>query len=878
MNRERWYAKDLEDVEQTLDSNLETGLAKNEAEKRLEKYGKNDLKEKKKEGLLKKFINQFKDFMVIILIIAAAISGVLGEVTDTIIIFIIVFLNAILGLVQENKAEKSLEALKSMSTPNSKVLRDGSIMEVKSYNIVPGDIVLLEAGDYVPADGRIIEKASLQVEESALTGESLPVNKTVDTLADKKIVIGDRKNMVFSGSVVTHGRGKFIVTSTGMNTEIGKIATMLESQEKGDTPLQRKLAELGKKLGIIALIICAIIFLVGFFQGRPIFDMFMISVSLAVAAIPEGLPAIVTIVLSLGVQRMIKKNAIIRRLPAVETLGTASIICSDKTGTLTQNKMTVTKAYTYDRLIDVDEIDINDNEDRMLVYTGVLCNDASIEENDGEKKTIGDPTEIALVALGYEKEQFKKTLESEFKRVEEIPFDSDRKMMSTIHEVDGGYRVFTKGAIDVLINRCNKILINDNVESLNEEKKSEILEENKNLAKEGLRVLALAYKDISDIPNEVSSKNIENDLVFIGMTAMIDPPRETVKGAVERCKTSGIRPIMITGDYKITAISIAKELGIIQSEEESIDGEALEDMTDDELKENIEKYSVYARVSPEHKVRIVKAWQDKGKIVAMTGDGVNDAPSLKRSDIGCAMGITGTDVSKEASDMILTDDNFSTIVSAVEEGRVIYDNIRKSIHYLLSCNIGEIVALLTALLFNLPAPLIPIHILWINLVTDSFPALSLGVDPGEKDIMERKPRKPRESIFAHGLGLSIVIRGIMIGIVSFSAFNVGLNEDIITGRTMAFLVLSISQFANSLSVRSLDKNIFKIGILSNKYLLMSISLSGVLMLSVTLVPFLQNIFELGNLSLEQWLMVVGFSIIPFSVAEIYKTIRNRMRK
>ncbi|WP_425448582.1 calcium-transporting P-type ATPase, PMR1-type [Dethiothermospora halolimnae] len=878
MNRERWYAKDLEDVEQTLDSNLETGLAKNKAKKRLEKYGKNDLKEKKKEGLLKKFINQFKDFMVIILIIAAAISGVLGEVTDTIIIFIIVFLNAILGLVQENKAEKSLEALKSMSTPNSKVLRDGSIMEVKSYNIVPGDIVLLEAGDYVPADGRIIEKASLQVEESALTGESLPVNKTVDTLADKKIVIGDRKNMVFSGSVVTHGRGKFIVTSTGMNTEIGKIATMLESQEKGDTPLQRKLAELGKKLGIIALIICAIIFLVGFFQGRPIFDMFMISVSLAVAAIPEGLPAIVTIVLSLGVQRMIKKNAIIRRLPAVETLGTASIICSDKTGTLTQNKMTVTKAYTYDKLIDVDEIDINDNEYRMLVYTGVLCNDASIEENDGEKKTIGDPTEIALVALGYEKEQLKKTLESEFKRVEEIPFDSDRKMMSTIHEVDGGYRVFTKGAIDVLINRCNKILINDNVESLNEEKKSEILEENKNLAKEGLRVLALAYKDISDIPNEVSSKNIENDLVFIGMTAMIDPPRETVKGAVERCKTSGIRPIMITGDYKITAISIAKELGIIQSEEESIDGEALEDMTDDELKENIEKYSVYARVSPEHKVRIVKAWQDKGKIVAMTGDGVNDAPSLKRSDIGCAMGITGTDVSKEASDMILTDDNFSTIVSAVEEGRVIYDNIRKSIHYLLSCNIGEIVALLTALLFNLPAPLIPIHILWINLVTDSFPALSLGVDPGEKDIMERKPRKPRESIFAHGLGLSIVIRGIMIGIVSFSAFNVGLNEDIITGRTMAFLVLSISQFANSLSVRSLDKNIFKIGILSNKYLLMAISLSGVLMLSVTLVPFLQNIFELGNLSLEQWLMVVGFSIIPFSVAEIYKTIRNRMRK
>ena len=869
------YKVELSELIEDLRVNPEQGFTKEEVINIEKQFGKNELEGEKRTSLFKKFISQFKDFMVIILLVAAIISGIFGELKDTFIIGIVVLLNAILGLAQESKAEKSLDALKNMTIPISKVLRDGRVKEINSKDIVPGDIVILEAGDYVPADGRIVENASLKVEESALTGESLPVSKDIKIPEGENIPIGDRNNMVFSTSMVTHGRGKFIVTSTGMNTEIGKIAHMIKNEEKAQTPLQQKLEELGKWLGILALLICLSIFVLGYFQGRPPLDMFMLSVSLAVAAIPEGLPAIVTIVLSLGVQRMIKKNAIIRRLPAVETLGSASVICSDKTGTLTQNKMTATVLYTYNKVIEVDELDIKKHDVNLSITASVLCNDATIEENENEKNTIGDPTEVALIVLGYKKGLFKKDLESEMKRVREIPFDSNRKLMSTIHSYNGDYRVFTKGAPDVLLDRCSKLLTDDSLNELNDEVKKEILEQYKLMASEGLRVLAIAYKDILDIPDKITTNNIEKDLVFTGLIGMIDPPRDEVRDAVLKCKNAGIKPVMITGDYKITAITIGKNLKILNDEEEAIEGKDLDNLTEEELSNNISKYSIFARVSPEHKVRIVKAWQNNGNIVAMTGDGVNDAPSLKSANIGCAMGITGTDVSKEASDMILTDDNFSTIVSAVEEGRSIYDNIKKSIHYLLSCNIGEIIALFVAILLNLPSPLLPIHILWINLVTDSFPALSLGVEPSEKNIMERKPRDPGKSIFSEGLGLSIVIKGIIIGTVTLLAFNTGRKINLETGRTMAFITLSFSQFGNSLSIRSLDKSLFKIGFFTNKYLIGALSLSTALMLSVIFIPFLREIFELTTLAYNSWIYILLYSMLPLILGELYKKIINK---
>ncbi len=875
MEERKWYKEEIKEVAKYFEVNVDLGLSNDMVEKKREKFGPNELETENKQSLIKKFFNQFKNLMVIILLIAAIISGVLGEFKDAVIIFIVVFLNAILGLIQENKAEGALEALKKMTKPTAKVIRNGKTLQIRASELVPGDIVILEAGDHVPADGRLIESMSLKVEESALTGESLPVDKKNYALKGDNISLGDRINMVFSTSMVTYGRGKIIVTETGMNTEIGKIAKLIKSQEKLKTPLQIKLEELGKWLGIISTAICVGIFLIGYFQGREPFEMFMLSVSLAVAAIPEGLPAIVTIVLSLGIQKMIKKNAIIRRLPAVETLGTASVICSDKTGTLTQNKMNVTKVYTYNSLQDVQDVDIKNTDKKLALTIGLLCNDSSIQEESGEKITMGDPTEVALVILAQRKGMYKDVIENEMKRVREIPFDSDRKLMSTIHEYKNRYRVLTKGAPDILINRCEKILINGKEEELNNDMAKKILQVNGELSGKALRVLALAYKDLENLPNEVTSETIENNMIFVGLVGMIDPPREEVKVAVEKCIKSGIKPVMITGDYKLTAMTIAKELGIMKGNDKAIEGKELEKITDEELEANIENYSVYARVAPQHKVRIVKAWQNKGKIVAMTGDGVNDAPSLKRANIGCAMGITGTDVSKEAADMILTDDNFSTIVSAIEEGRTIYDNIRKSIHYLLSCNIGEIVALLIAILMDLPTPLKPIHILWVNLVTDSFPALSLGVDPSESDIMSRKPRNPNESIFANGLGLSIFFKGMIIGLVSLGVFYIGLVNDVKVGRTMAFLTLSFSQFGNSLSVRSLEKSLFKIGILSNKYLIFAILCSTILVLSVILIPTLRIVFDLTILNLKQWLIVLSFSIIPFVVSEIFKILKNK---
>ncbi len=878
MKEKQWYKMNIEELKEELKVEPSLGLDKEEVEERKKQFGENIIQTKEKKSLLMMFIEQFKDFMVIILIIASIISGFLGEISDTIIIILVVLLNAFLGVFQENKAEKSLEALKSLSSPTAKVMRDGKVIEVKSKDVVPGDILIIEAGDFVSADGVIIESASLMIEESSLTGESVPVEKNNQTIEEEDIPLGDRKNFAYTSSLVTNGRGKIIVTDTGMNTELGKIAEMIESQEEMRTPLQAKLDELGKLLGIGAIIICAVIFLIGFLQNRPVIDMFMTSVSLAVAAIPEGLPAIVTIVLSIGVQNMIKNNAIIRRLPAVETLGTASVICSDKTGTLTQNKMTVTKIYTYDRLVDINDVDINNNAELTAITIGLLCNDASIEEDKGERKALGDPTEVALIVAAKRQGLLKKEQEDYFERVGEIPFDSDRKLMTTINTYEKAYRVFTKGALDVLLERCNKILVGENVIQLTGDMIEEIKKVNEELSSEALRVLALAYKDISNIPDTINSEEVEGDLIFVGMQGMIDPPREEVKLAVKKSKEAGIRPIMITGDHKITAMAIAKELGILEGSQEAIEGRTLESMSEDELFNNIEKYSVYARVSPEHKVKIVEAWQKKGKIVAMTGDGVNDAPALKRADIGCAMGITGTDVSKEAADMILTDDNFATIVAAVEEGRTIFDNIKKSIHFLLSCNLGEIVTLFVSIILKLPIPLLPIHILWINLITDSLPALALGVDPAEHDIMKRKPRDPRKSIFTHGLGYMLALEGILIGILTLVAFIIGSNESLTVGRTMAFTTLSLSQLVHTLNVRSIDKSIFKVGLFTNKNLIWANLISFILMIIIILIPSLRVIFKLVMLTPVQWGIVIGLSFAILIAVELVKAIRNMKNK
>ena len=743
-----WFNKSTKEVEKELNTNIESGLNENEVNDARSKYGYNELKSKKKKSLIVKFFEQFKDFMIIVLIISAIVSGIVGVaegegLTDTIIILIVVILNAIIGVIQENKAEKSLEALKKLSNHVAKVIRNGKLEIVESRQLVPGDIVVLDTGDYVPADLRIIESINLKSQESALTGESVPVEKISDIIEDKNIGIGDRANMLFSSSLITYGRGKGIVVETGMNTEVGKIAGIINETENTQTPLQLKLNKLGKILGIVALIICVIIFVIGLLYGKEPIHMFMTAVSLAVAAIPEGLPAVSTIVLAIGVQRMVKKNAIIKNLPSVETLGSSSVICSDKTGTLTQNKMTVEMVFYNNNLAKVSDIKDKNKEFELLIDSGVLCNDTKISDN---KKLTGDPTETALIDLAYKIQKDAKNIISTHKRVGEVPFDSDRKLMTTINEYNGKYIVYTKGAVDELMKRCINYTLNGNIKDDLQEYRKIVSENNMLMANNALRVLGFAYKELDVMPTDQEIKEIEKDLTFIGMVGMIDPPREEAKEAVKKCKTAGIKPIMITGDHKLTATAIAKQLGILENDTEAITGAQLEQMPQSELEKNIENYSVYARVSPEHKVRIVKAWQKKGNVVAMTGDGVNDAPALKTADIGCAMGVVGTDVAKEAADVILTDDNFATVVSAVEEGRRIYNNILKAIQYLLSSNVGEIITLFVAILItpilastfgitdisNL-TPLLPIHILWINLVTDSLQALALAVDPPEKN-------------------------------------------------------------------------------------------------------------------------------------------------
>lgn len=867
-----WYKKSKNEILKDLDVDEKNGLSSTEALRRLEKYGKNKLETKKKKTLFKQFLSQLKDVMIYILIIAAIISAFLGEISDALIILLVIIINAVIGVIQESKAEKALDALKELSTPKALVKRDGSLKEILSEDIVPGDIVIIDAGRYIPGDLRLIDTANLKIEESAFTGESVPSEKDASFLPDKEVPIGDQNNMAFMSTLATYGRGVGVVVGTGMNTEIGKIAKMIEQEENDETPLQKKLSELGKILGFLAVGICILIFIISFFQGRDLLEMFLTSISLAVAAIPEGLPAIVAIVLALGVQRMVKKNAIIRKLPAVETLGSVSIICSDKTGTLTQNKMTITTVYTNDSYIKESEFNLNDNESKLLVDCMVLCNDATYSE----KSQTGDPTEIALLESPFKLNILKEKLEKEFKRIDEIPFDSDRKLMTTVNLVDEKKaRVFTKGALDSILSICNKISVNGKLVDFSKEYKAKVLENSNIMSDKALRVLAFAYKDISK--ENIVLDSLEKDLVFIGMVGMIDPPRLEVKDSIKLCKSAGITPVMITGDHKNTAFAIANELGIAENISQAITGHEIDKFKEEEFNEKIINYRVFARVSPEHKVKIVKAFKSHGNIVSMTGDGVNDAPSLKAADIGVAMGITGTDVSKGASDMILTDDNFSTIVSAVEEGRKIYLNIKKSIVFLLSCNLGEILTLFTAILLNWNSPLQPIHILWVNLITDSFPALALGVDKTKEDVMNNPPRNPKESIFIRSDKIQLIINGILIGGITLFAFKLGERlyaDSLIHAQTMAFVVLSVSQLFLSLSLRSNTKSAFSLGIFSNKYLVYSILLGIFLQVIIISISFIANIFKVTPLLLYDWIVVILVSLIPFAINEILKLFRK----
>lgn len=900
MENTKWFNKNVEDVEKELKTNLEKGLNDEEVKTRQEKYGLNELKTKKKKSLIQKFLEQFKDFSIIVLIIAAIVSGAVGiaegnGITDTIIILIVVIVNAIIGVTQEAKAEKSLEALQKLTDHASKVIRNGNVQVIPAKELVPGDIVLLDTGDYIPADLRIIEAINLKSQESSLTGESVPVEKNTKVIEDEETGIGDRLNMLFSSSLITYGRGKGIVVETGMTTEVGKIAGMLDSTEEQVTPLQEKLNKLGKTLGIAALVICVFIFVIGLIQGKEPIHMFMTAVSLAVAAIPEGLVAVSTIVLAIGVQKMVKKNAIVKRLPAVETLGSATVICSDKTGTLTQNKMTVEKIFINKNTFNLSDIkDINDDINK-LVYSNMLCNDTKIG-NEGE--LTGDPTETALVDMAF-KLDFDPSIYDRMPRVEEIPFDSDRKLMTTVNEINGKYIVYTKGGVDELLKRCNSYLENGEVKEDIEEYAKTIRQHNENMAKEALRVLSCAYKEIDHKPSKEEMKEIENNLTFIGMVGMIDPPREEAKKAVEKCKTAGIKTVMITGDHKITATAIAKKLGILEKEEEAITGLDLEKMTDEELAKNVRKYSVYARVSPEHKVRIVKAWQKNGEIVAMTGDGVNDSPALKTANIGCAMGIVGTDVAKEAADVILTDDNFATIVSAVEEGRRIYDNILKVIQFLLSSNVGEIVVLFLATLFtplfakwfgitNITKLeiLLPIHILWINLVTDSLPALALAFDPANSDIMQRKPEKPGKGIFTKGMSWRVIYQGAMIGLLTLIAFMIGLGtttepingltldeSKIEVGQTMAFVTLALSELVHVFNVRDNKKSIFKTKVFNNSKLIWAILASAALMIVILAIPMLRTIFSIPILPKANIIELIILIFAPIIIVEIFKLLK-----
>lgn len=861
----KFYDQTISDVEHELDTKIESGLTEAQAKERLEKYGPNKLKEAKKKSNLARFVDQFKDPMIIILLIAALISFVIAaiehdpqEFFEPILILVIVIVNAIMGVMQESKAEAALNALKNMSSPQARVIRNGSELLIDSASVVPGDIIKLEAGDYVPADARLFRSVSLKCEEAALTGESVPAEKEADAVVAANAPLGDRKDMVYSGCSVTYGTGQAIVCATGMDTEMGKIAGLLNNEQQSQTPLQIKLAQLGKYLGFLAIGCCVIIFIVGMINGLAPMELFLTSVSLAVAAIPEGLPAIVTIVLSIGVTKLAKKNAIIRNLPAVETLGSASVICSDKTGTLTQNKMTLVRAWA-DGDEDTVEITSDDPQKiRRLLALGTLCSDGSIAIEDGKEISIGDPTETSIVAAAMKNGMKKDELNTKYPRIAEVPFDSDRKLMSVISDMNGKLTVITKGALDSIIPRLKK----------GDAKRAKKL--NEQMSVNALRVLAIATKEISELPEKISSDTIENDLELEGLVAMIDPARPEAKKAVEVCRKAGIRPVMITGDHVITASAIAKELGILRPGDKAITGVELDAMSDDELDHEIENISVYARVSPENKIRIVKGWQRRDQVVAMTGDGVNDAPALKAADIGCAMGITGTEVAKGAADMVLMDDNFATIVFAVKEGRGIYANLKKVIGYLLGTNIGEVLTVFVSMLIWHKSPLISMQLLWINLVTDSLPAIALGMEPVENDVMDQKPKAKNEGIFAHGFGTRIILQGFMFGALTILSFWLGqtLTHTVRGAETMTFITLSLSQVVQAFNMRS-NHSLFRIGVFTNPKLNKAALISVLLVALVIFTPL--NIpFGLEILPWDCFFIALGLALVPLVVMECSK--------
>ena len=901
------YRLSSEEVCRQYGCDMENGLSSEEARKRLERDGFNEFTRKKHTSLAVKFLNQFKSFMILVLIAAAAVSGIVGVMngegfTDVIIILAITVVNAIIGVFQETKADKSLDALEQMSAPHCKVVRDGDVHVIATRELVKGDLVVIGTGDTVPADIRLTETANLKIQEAALTGESVPVEKDSEPIARNageepesavSVPVGNRSNMAFASCGVTYGHGRGIVTAVGKDTEVGRIASMIQSVPDMKTPMQHKLDRLGKFLAIAAVAICAVMFATGMLYGKDMLSMFMTSVSLAAAAIPEGLPAVSTIVLAIGVQRLAKRNAIVRNLPSVETLGSTTVICSDKTGTLTQNRMTVTSIYSCGSVRTLPgfagaagtELAAGERTEstlspaeKLLIRSAVLANDTEISGEEGSEQTLGDPTETALADLGLKFGIDKEELDKSLPRVAEIPFDSQRKLMTTVHRLpEGGFLVAAKGGLDELLECCTRIECIGGTRPLENKDKENAARANLEMAGQALRVLAMGYAHIDSVPEEISPESIEKDLIFLGMTGMIDPPREEAKAAVAKCRAAGIRPVMITGDHLITAEAIAQSLGIMKDGDKALSGDEIGQMTDNQLRKEAEHTSVFARVAPEHKMRIVKAYKQNGNVVAMTGDGVNDAPALKFADIGVAMGITGTDVSKEAADVVLADDNFATIVSAVGEGRRIYDNLMKSIQFMLSTNLGEILVLFIAVLCNLVTPLLPVHILWINLVTDSFPALALSFEPAEQGIMERRPIDPKQGIITRGFSLKVLFQGMLIGGLSLAAYLIGMQSEaatssaqaLATARTMAFATLAFSQMSLIFSIRSGMRNAF-CNLFSNKFLWGSVAFVLAAMLVVLLVPGVQALFKVTSLTPVQWIQVAGLSASAMFINEIMK--------
>lgn len=865
-----WHQKDVTSVIKDLTASPR-GLSSEEALRRLMEYGSNALQEKKKKTPLMMLGDQFKDFMILVLMVAAVISGVIGDLTDTIAIVVIVVLNAVIGFVQEYRAEAAMAALKKMAAATATVMRNGTPATINGSDIVPGDVVLLEAGRIVPADMRCIETAQMKVEEAALTGESVPVEKHTKSLHDETLPLGDRKNMAYKGTFVTYGRGIGMVVATGMNTELGKIASMLQEEEEVKTPLQKRLAGFGRKLSIAVLAICAFVFGVGMLRGEPPLLMLLTAISLAVAAIPEALPAVITISLALGAKKLVKQNALIRKLTAVETLGSVTYICSDKTGTLTLNKMTVEELYCDGALFRTAETAVLSNKDNPLMVALALSNDAQMG-TDGV--VLGDPTEIALYDIARKHGFDRRELEKKYPRVAEIPFDSDRKCMTTMHTWDGGFVSFTKGAIEGLLDKSVTMIAAKGLQPVHAD---EIQTINERMAADGLRVLGVAMRTWDALPDDMSPGPVETGLTLLGLTGIMDPPREEAREAVSMCKAAGIKPVMITGDHPGTAVTIAGRLGIIADDDVKavITGRELETLTLEEFEQKVEHIRVYARVAPEQKLKIVKALQDKGQFVAMTGDGVNDAPALKRADIGVAMGITGTDVSKEAAHMILLDDNFATIVRAVQEGRKIYDNIRKFIKYLLTTNAGEILTLFLASLSGLPMPLLPIHILWINLVTDGLPSLALAVEPAEGDVMNRPPRHPQESVFAHGLGLHALWVGLLMAGIVLSVQALAIAAENARWQTMVFTVLCLTQLGHVLAIRSEKESLFRMGLFSNKYLLLAVVLTFLLQMATVYLPVLNHLFKTEPLSVNELFMALALSSVVFFAVELEKLIKRK---